>query len=70
MYYEYMKNITILNNKIRGKDNLEQKTEIVFKRVADSFNLPSLPNISISFHKSRLSFDKSLGRKTQVWEVG
>ncbi len=70
MYYEYVKNITFLNDKIKGKDNLEQKTEIVFKRVADSFNLSSLPNISISFHTSRLGFDKSLGRKTQVWEVG
>jgi len=65
-----MKNITILNDTIKGKDNLEQKTEIVFTRVADSFNLSSLPNINISFHTSRLSFDKSLGRKTQVWEVG
>lgn len=65
-----MKNITILNDKIKGKDNLEQKTEIVFKRVSDSFNLSSLPNISVLFHTSRLSFDKSLGRKTEVWEVG
>jgi hypothetical protein len=70
MYYEYMKNITILNDKIKDKDNLEQKTEVVFKRVANSFNLSSLPNISVLFHTSRLSFDKSLGRKTQVWEVG
>lgn len=70
MYYEYVKNITILNDKIKSKDNLEKKTESVFKRVAESFNLSSLPNISISFHTSRLSFDKSLGRKTQVWEVG
>lgn len=65
-----MKNITILNDKIKNKDNLEQKTEIVFKRVADSFNLSSLPNISVLFHTSRSSFDKSLGRETQVWEVG
>jgi len=70
MYYEYMNNIIILNDKLKGKDNLEQKAEIVFKHVADSFNLSSLPNISISFHTSRLSFDKSLGRKTQIWEVG
>ena len=65
-----MENITILNDKIKDKGNLEQKTEIVFKRVADTFNLSSQPNISILFHTSRSSFDKSLGRKTEVWEVG
>ncbi len=59
-----------MNDKIKSKDNLEQKTKIVFKRVANLFNLLSLPNISVLFHTSRLSFDKSLGRKTQVWEVG
>ena len=70
IYYEYMKNITILNDKIKDHDTLEQRAEIVFKRVTESFNLSSLPNISILFHTSRLSFDKSLGRKTEVWEVG
>jgi len=70
MYYEYMKNITIFNNKIKSRENLEQRAETIFKRVAGSFNLSGLPNMSILFHTSRSSFDKSLGRKTQVWEVG
>jgi hypothetical protein len=65
-----MKNITILNDKIKGKDGLDKRAETIYKRVADSFNLSNLPNISILFHTSRSSFDKSLGRKTQVWEVG
>jgi len=65
-----MKNITILNDKIKGKDNLIEKSEIVFKRVSDSFNFSNIPNISILFHTSRSSFDKSLGRKTEMWEVG
>ena len=70
MYCEYMKNITILNNKIRSRDNLEQRAEAIFSRVAGSFKLSDLPNMSILFHTSRSSFDKSLGRKTQIWEVG
>jgi len=65
-----MKNITIFNDKIMGKDNLESRAEAIFTRVASSFNLIDLPKISILFHTSRSSFDKSLGRKTEVWEVG
>jgi len=41
-YYEYMKNIIILNNKIKNKDYLEKKIESIFKRVAEAFNLSKL----------------------------
>lgn len=65
-----MKNLTILNNKEGNPGSLDQRAESIFKRVAGFFHISDLPDIKIQIHTSRASFDKTLGRKTEVWEVG
>lgn len=65
-----MNNLIILNNSLKQKASLMQRIEHIYSKVAKSFDISDLPKISVAFHTSRLSFDKSLGRKTFVWEVG
>ncbi len=70
MYDGYMSHIAILNKEIEGRDRLESKALEVFDNVAKYFVPMELPSISILFHTTRQSYDKSLNRSTQIWEVG
>jgi len=65
-----MDNTVILNKAIKDKKKLEQKTATIFSKVAEYFDIKEVPKISVLFHTSRTSYNKSIGRQTQVWEVG
>ena len=65
-----MSNIKIINKDLKDGPKLQKIAAAIFDKVAKIFGVKDLPNISIFFHSSRESYEKSVGHSTQMWEVG
>lgn len=65
-----MDKINILNKGLKDRSVLHKRVLDTLAKVATFFDVKELPHVQILFHTSRQSYDKSVGRKTQIWEVG